>query len=74
MLREHVEQHAAVSAFVELLPAHAKEKIANRAFRSMASSTGPRRAPCATSSANPELLTAFLAGAGFELAPPTISP
>lgn len=59
---------------VELLWAHAKEKIANRAFRSIDELHRAARSALRHIQRHPELLLAFLAGTGLELTPPTSSP
>jgi putative transposase len=59
---------------VELLWAHAKEKIANRAFRSIDELHRSAKSALRYIQRHPELLTAFLAGTGLELAPPASSP
>ncbi|WTE31917.1 transposase [Streptomyces sp. NBC_01618] len=55
---------------VELLWAHAKEKITNRAFRSIDELHRAAKSALRYIQRHPELLTAFLAGTGLELAPP----
>ena len=59
---------------VELLWAHAKEKIANRAFRSIDELHRAARSALRYIQRHPELLLAFLAGTGLELTPPASSP
>ncbi|MCX5231437.1 transposase [Streptomyces sp. NBC_00233] len=59
---------------VELLWAYAKEKIANRAFRSIDELHRAAKSALRHIQQHPELLTAFLAGTGLELAPPPSSP
>jgi putative transposase len=59
---------------VELLWAHAKEKIANRAFRSIDELHRAARSALRYIQRHPELLLAFLAGTGLELTPPSSSP
>ncbi|MFK0297332.1 IS630 family transposase [Streptomyces sp. NPDC090442] len=59
---------------VELLWAHAKEKIANRAFRSISELHQAAKSALRYIQRHPELLTAFLAGTGLELPPPASSP
>jgi putative transposase len=59
---------------VELLWAHAKEKIANRAFRSIDELHRATKRALRYVQRHPELLLAFLAGTGLELTPPASSP
>jgi putative transposase len=59
---------------VELLWAHAKDKIANRAFRSIDELHRAAKSALRYIQRHPELLTAFLAGTGLELALPASSP
>ncbi|MGW8355503.1 IS630 family transposase [Streptomyces wedmorensis] len=59
---------------VELLWAHAKEKIANRAFRSIDELHRAARSALCYIQRHPGLLLAFLAGTGLELTPPASSP
>ena len=59
---------------VELLWAHAKTKLANRAFRSITELHRAARAALRYIQRHPELLIGFLAGTGLELAPPASSP
>ncbi|MFF1747738.1 IS630 family transposase [Streptomyces mirabilis] len=59
---------------VELLWAHAKEKLANRAFRSIHELHRAARSALQYIQRHPELLLAFLAGTGLELTPPASSP
>ena len=59
---------------VELLWAHAKEKVANRAFRSIDELHRAARSALRYIQRHPEFLLAFLAGTGLELTPPASSP
>ncbi|MCX4784244.1 IS630 family transposase [Streptomyces sp. NBC_01264] len=59
---------------VELLWAHAKEKIANRAFRSISELHRAVKRALRYIQRHPELLIGFLAGTGLELTPPASSP
>ncbi len=59
---------------VELLWAHAKEKIANRAFRSIHELHRAAKSALRYIQRHPELLLTFLAGTGLELTPPASSP
>jgi putative transposase len=59
---------------VELLWAHTKEKIANRAFRPIDELHRAAKSGLRYIQRHPELLTAFLAGTGLGFAPPASSP
>jgi putative transposase len=59
---------------VELLWAHAKERIANRAYRSITELRDAMRTALRYVQRHPNLLTGFLAGTGLELNPKASSP